>query len=108
MRDRAEGWAEGASGHSNKAGVAAGSSESTRRINDVNENETNWTHFCLIMHPAQVKRSEVQRNTCATSKPVGLLLLIDTSEEGNQSTSKDESRTGGKGDEGGRFTRNAR
>lgn len=86
---------EGASGYGNKAGVAAGSSESTRRINVVNENETNCTHFCLIMHPAQVKRSEVQRNTCATSKPVGLLLLIDTSKEGNQSTSKDESRTGG-------------
>lgn len=48
-------------------------------INVVNENETNWTHFHLIMYPAQVKRSEVQRNMCATSKPVGLLLLIDTS-----------------------------
>lgn len=33
-------------------------------INVVNENETNWTHFHLIMYPAQVKRSEVLRNTC--------------------------------------------
>lgn len=48
-------------------------------INVVNENETNWPRFHLIMYPAQVKRSEVQRSTCATSKPVGLLLLIDTS-----------------------------
>lgn len=48
-------------------------------INVVNEKETNWTHFDLIMYPVQVKRSEVQRNTYATSKPVGLLLLIDTS-----------------------------
>lgn len=30
-------------------------------INVVNENETNWTRFHLIMDPAQVKRSEVQR-----------------------------------------------
>lgn len=51
-------------------------------INVVNENETNWTHFHLITHPAQVKRSEVLRNKPATSKPVGLLLLIDTSKEG--------------------------
>lgn len=71
---------EGASGCSNKASVAGGSRESTQRINVVNENETNWTRFCLIMHPAQVKRSEVQKNTCATSKPVGPPFLIDTSE----------------------------
>lgn len=75
---------EGASGCSNKASVAGGSRESTQRINVVNENETNWTRFCLIMHPAQVKRSEVQKNTCATSKPVGPQLLIDTSEEGGR------------------------
>lgn len=26
-------------------------------MNVVNENETKWTHFRLIIHPAQVKRS---------------------------------------------------
>lgn len=28
-------------------------------INVVNENETKWTHFRLIIHPAQVERSGV-------------------------------------------------
>lgn len=28
-------------------------------INVVNENETKWTHFRLIIHPTQVKRSGV-------------------------------------------------
>lgn len=51
-------------------------------INVVNENETKWTHFHLIIHPAQVRRSGVQEGTRASSKPVGLPLLINTSEDG--------------------------
>lgn len=51
-------------------------------INVVNENETKWTYFCLIIDPAQVKRSGVQGGMCVSSKPVGLLLLINTSEDG--------------------------
>lgn len=37
-------------------------------INVVNENETKWTHFRLIIHPAQVKRSGVYESMCASSK----------------------------------------
>lgn len=51
-------------------------------INVVNENETKWTYFCLIIHPAWVKRSGVQEGMCTSSKPVGLVLLINTSEDG--------------------------
>lgn len=29
-------------------------------MNVVSENETKWTYFCLIIDPAQVKRSGVQ------------------------------------------------
>lgn len=54
-------------------------------INVVNENETKWTHFRLIIHPAQVKRSGVYESVCAGSKPVGLPLLINTSEDGRYS-----------------------
>lgn len=87
-------------------------------INVVNENETKWTHFRLIIHPAQVKRSGVREGMCTSSEPVGLPLLINTSEDGRRSRSK---RTGrrrrhseGKGDMGWRggvergVTRNVR
>lgn len=56
---RSEGWAEGRLACSNKAAAAGGTfAIDTRRslINVVNENETNWTHFHLIMYPAQVKK----------------------------------------------------
>lgn len=52
-------------------------------INVVNENETKWTYFRLIIHPAQVERSGVQEGTSAGFKPVGQRLLINTSEDGN-------------------------
>lgn len=70
MGSRREGGAEG---HLAAATKLVGSSEIGKAllVNVVNENETNWTHFHSIMHPAQVKRSEVQRNTCA--KPPNLL-----------------------------------
>lgn len=51
-------------------------------INVVNENETKWTYFCLIIDPAQVKRSGVQEGMCASSEPVGQALLINSSDDG--------------------------
>lgn len=53
------------------------------------------------MHPAQVKRSEVQTNTCATSKPVGPPLLIDTSEEGDESMMREKRAGRVRGGRGG-------
>lgn len=76
------GLSQGACG-SGAAAVAGGSFQvyKVRLISVVNENETKWTHFRLITHPAQVQRSGVQESMRARSKPVGLSVLINTSED---------------------------
>lgn len=60
---RREGWAEGRLAAATKLPLLVGvrNWHSALLINVVNENETNWTRFHLIMYPAQVKRSEVRR-----------------------------------------------
>lgn len=74
-------------------------------INVVNENETKWTYFCLIIDSAPVKRSGVRKGTCSCSKPSGRLLLINSSEDGRfESSGKrvrhEERETQGGGREG--------
>lgn len=83
QRGLSQGARDGGAAAATAAAMAGGSFQvyKVRLINVVNENETKWTHFRLITHPAQVQRSGVQESMRARSKPVGLLVLINTSED---------------------------